>query len=275
MSPFRAILRYEASHSIPSGWINTAISLTAPNGQWQLLERGEVPLDDTWFAKWSQDIASPRPGAWEAFWLRKNPDKSKADVPAPPKVDTKGLFWEMMTEARSPDPHIYPLLCRLRAYARAQKERGETPIIIAALSNAVIYPTGIRNTKGEEFDQRLQFPAAVPVQKDAVATSGADPRLLASYFDIFLHSAHIGLRKPEPEVYKFSVAKLDEVARQRGDSKGLKASDIVFLDDIGANLKEARVQGIRTVKVRLDHTEDAVKEVEAILSQDKLWRARL
>ncbi|KAK5279440.1 hypothetical protein LTR16_007673, partial [Cryomyces antarcticus] len=50
VSPFQAILDYETAHGIPPGWVNFSISRSAPNGAWQRLERGEIPLDAAYFA---------------------------------------------------------------------------------------------------------------------------------------------------------------------------------------------------------------------------------
>jgi hypothetical protein len=50
VSPFKAILEYELTHSIPPGYINHTISSTAPNGAWQRIERGELVLGDEWYA---------------------------------------------------------------------------------------------------------------------------------------------------------------------------------------------------------------------------------
>ncbi|KAF2759027.1 epoxide hydrolase [Pseudovirgaria hyperparasitica] len=247
VSPFRAILRYETTHSIPRGWINTAISLSAPNGQWQRLERGEIPLDDAYFTNWAKDLAQPRPGAWQAYWAKANPGKTATDAPPPPVIDTKTMFWEMMREARSPDPNIYPMLCRLRELTRERERKGEGKLVIAALSNAVIWPPGIRD------------------HNDATVEQGADAQAMPNYFDLFLHSALIGLRKPDAEVYAYAVRALDEYARGKGVQGGVEAGDILFLDDIGANLKGAREAGIRTVRVKLNHTDEAVREVEDIL----------
>jgi hypothetical protein len=51
---------------------------------------------------------------------------------------------------------------------------------------------------------------------------------------------------------------------------------VLFLDDIGVNLKWARMGGLRTIKVDLGRTKEAVKELEeqtgVVLLED---RARL
>jgi putative hydrolase of the HAD superfamily len=57
-------------------------------------------------------------------------------------------------------------------------------------------------------------------------------------FDVVIESAVVGLRKPDPRIYELVLARLD-----------VEASDAVFLDDLGINLKPARVMGMTTIKV--------------------------
>jgi putative hydrolase of the HAD superfamily len=62
--------------------------------------------------------------------------------------------------------------------------------------------------------------------------------LLRPEFDVFIESAREGLRKPDPRIYELACERL-----------GLAASEVVFLDDIGENLKPARRLGMTTIKV--------------------------
>jgi putative hydrolase of the HAD superfamily len=71
-------------------------------------------------------------------------------------------------------------------------------------------------------------------------------------FDVIVESAVEGLRKPDPRIYALALARLDVLA-----------SEAVFLDDLGMNLKPARHMGMATIKV-VDPTE-ALAELEAIL----------
>jgi epoxide hydrolase-like predicted phosphatase len=63
-------------------------------------------------------------------------------------------------------------------------------------------------------------------------------RPLRDEFDVFVESCRVGMRKPEPAIYRLVCERLD-VAPDRA----------VFLDDIGTNLKAARALGMRTIKV--------------------------
>jgi putative hydrolase of the HAD superfamily len=75
---------------------------------------------------------------------------------------------------------------------------------------------------------------------------------LREAFDLFLESARIGLRKPDPRIYELACRQL-----------GVEYPETVFLDDIGANLKSARSLGIHTVKVTDPTT--ALTELETLL----------
>ena len=50
----------------------------------------------------------------------------------------------------------------------------------------------------------------------------------------------------------------------------MRNEDIVFLDDIGENLKTARSLGIKTIRGILGKTKDAVKELEKVTGLELL-----
>lgn len=83
------------------------------------------------------------------------------------------------------------------------------------------------------------------------APSGdGDPRArLRELFDVVVESSAAGVRKPEPEFYEIALEKL-----------GIEATEAVFLDDLGVNLKPARAMGMVTIKV-VDPA-DALAELE-------------
>jgi FMN phosphatase YigB (HAD superfamily) len=88
-----------------------------------------------------------------------------------------------------------------------------------------------------------------------------------SVFDVIISSAHVGLRKPEPEIYKLAVEEVNRFAREDGrwrDRVPIEAGEILFLDDIGENCKAGRQAGFRTVKVSLGRTYEAVDQLEEI-----------
>ena len=62
----------------------------------------------------------------------------------------------------------------------------------------------------------------------------------------FISSAHVGCRKPERRIYDVAVQRMGDALGDRGT---LRPEEILFLDDIGANLKGAADVGMRTLKV--------------------------
>jgi putative hydrolase of the HAD superfamily len=71
-------------------------------------------------------------------------------------------------------------------------------------------------------------------------------------FDVIVESAREGLRKPDPRIYALVLARLDVLA-----------SEAVFLDDLGINLKPAKAMGMTTIKVT--DPNDALVELGGVL----------
>ncbi|KUI62895.1 Acyl-CoA dehydrogenase family member 10 [Cytospora mali] len=241
VSPFQSILDYELSLGIPAGWVNYSISKTAPDGFWHRLETGSIPLNDAFYEGFSRDLSNPE--LWTAFYeAQKAKDPGLPEkVPPVPKVDAKWLFHDMMLTAAHPDPWMFPALKNLRSSGK---------YILAALSNTVIFPPG----------HKLHRPDI-----------SADP--VRGIFDCFVSSAHVGLRKPDPRIYQLAVREVNKFAHENAESSrgrelgwadGVKPGDVVFLDDIGQNLKAGREAGFRTIKVNLGRTFEAVEELERI-----------
>ncbi|HZR15420.1 MAG TPA: HAD-IA family hydrolase [Acidimicrobiia bacterium] len=65
------------------------------------------------------------------------------------------------------------------------------------------------------------------------ATGGLD-----GLFDVVVESSVEGLRKPDPRIYRLTCDRL-----------GVTPPEVVFLDDLGVNLKPARELGMTTIKV--------------------------
>lgn len=164
---------------------------------------------------------------------------SKLSPPPIPPIDASVLFWSMMTHARTTDPYIFPALQRLSLSKR---------FILGALTNNVTFPQG--------------HPFNDPLTPD-----------LRALFDVYITSATVGLRKPQPEIYDLALSELDKFARQRHEERagwpqGVEAADVLFLDDIGENLKAARSRGMRTLRVRAGQTRGAVEELERVLEME-------
>lgn len=96
------------------------------------------------------------------------------------------------------------------------------------------------------------------------------------------------MRKPEPQIYELAIQRLDAFDREQRGGKGITSGDVLFLDDIGENLKAAATvkdgkdgEGMRTLKVTRGKTWRAVKELERLLGggvelmDEKTRRAKL
>ena len=71
-------------------------------------------------------------------------------------------------------------------------------------------------------------------------------------FDVVIESSRIGVRKPEIRFFERACEQL-----------GITASQAVYLDDLGTNLKPARVMGMRTIKV--EDPAIAIADLESVL----------
>jgi putative hydrolase of the HAD superfamily len=67
---------------------------------------------------------------------------------------------------------------------------------------------------------------------------------LLELFDAVVESSVEGVRKPEPEIYELTVARLSLAV-----DRPLTPPDCAYLDDLGINLKPARALGMHTIKV--------------------------
>jgi putative hydrolase of the HAD superfamily len=69
-------------------------------------------------------------------------------------------------------------------------------------------------------------------------------------FDVVIESSKAGVRKPDPQIYEIACEQLE-----------VEPSEVVFLDDLGINLKPAAAMGMTTIKV-VD-ADKAIAELEA------------
>lgn len=130
--------------------------------------------------------------------------------------------------------------------------------IVAALTNNFNYPTDERGRQEQELILKttaqslaIGFSTVTDVGS-GVLVMGQDQ--LKTLFDHYIESAVLGLRKPDPAIY----TKACEVV-------GVQPSEVVFLDDIGLNLKSAQGVGMTTIRVELGRAEKAIEELERVL----------
>ncbi len=83
-------------------------------------------------------------------------------------------------------------------------------------------------------------------------SSGGSFAELVPLFDVIVESSNAGCRKPELRFYEIALERV-----------GVPASEVVFLDDLGINLKPARELGMTTIKV--GDPELAIDELQAVL----------
>jgi putative hydrolase of the HAD superfamily len=88
-----------------------------------------------------------------------------------------------------------------------------------------------------------------------MARSPKKARAVADIMILFEHvveSSKLGLRKPDPRIYRHACELLD-----------VPPQDCIYLDDLGINLKPARAMGMRTIKV--GDPDQAIAELEAMV----------
>ncbi len=86
-------------------------------------------------------------------------------------------------------------------------------------------------------------------------TKARQVRAVMDLFDLVVESSVEGIRKPNPKIYELTCDRL-----------GVAPADIVFLDDLGINLKPARALGMQTIKVLSE--DQAISELAAVTELD-------
>jgi putative hydrolase of the HAD superfamily len=86
----------------------------------------------------------------------------------------------------------------------------------------------------------------------ALGRRAAEMQAVLDIFDFVIESSKIGCRKPDPHFYEIAC----EIVK-------VAPAQVVFLDDLGINLKPARAMGMTTIKVTDPHR--ALIELESVL----------
>jgi len=92
------------------------------------------------------------------------------------------------------------------------------------------------------------------------SSSGPDASYLITLFDAYFESSVVGLRKPDPAFFLYA---LDKLGIQRD-----QAGSVIFLDDIGHNLKSAKNLGFRTIRVLPSKSIEAVRELGQMVEME-------
>ena len=112
-----------------------------------------------------------------------------------------------------------------------QKIKGK--LIQACLTN------NIQSLKKETFEE------------NNISVSGKHEEIM-KLFDFVIESSKVNLRKPDPAFYKLACEKAE-----------IEPFEAVFLDDLGINLKPAKILGMKTIKV-IDSI-DALQELQKLI----------
>ncbi|KAH7051436.1 HAD-like domain-containing protein [Linnemannia elongata] len=247
-SPFQGIADFEVQHNLPVNYLNVAITRAGHNGAFQRLERGEVDLW-SFYDAFSDQLSDPRNvAAYAKYAELRSKDFDEKSFKAP-KVDGRALFHQMMSKAAVVNP------CMVEAIA-ALRKAGYT---VAALTNNFNYPSDERGQQEQDLILKETADSFLITATTTTGTKGSGAIVmgqdqLKTLFDHFIESAILGLRKPDPAIYK----KAAEIV-------GFKSEEIVFLDDIGANLKAAQNEGWTTIRVLLGKPRQAIEQLESTL----------
>jgi len=84
------------------------------------------------------------------------------------------------------------------------------------------------------------------------ADKARDVAEIMMLFEHVVESSKLGLRKPDPRIYRHAC-----------DLLGVQPEECVYLDDLGINLKPARALGMRTIKV--GDPDVAIDELQAMV----------
>ena len=89
------------------------------------------------------------------------------------------------------------------------------------------------------------------LETDNAAISGTHQEIMG-LFDFVFESSKENVRKPDPKFY--------QLACERGK---VNPNEVIFLDDLGINLKPAKALGMKTIKVV--RSEDALEDLQDLL----------
>ena len=125
--------------------------------------------------------------------------------------------------------------------------------VIAMLSGAV-RPEMVRALDGVIAAGYLTACLTNNVESGNVESDESRPEVDAvmARFDHVIESRKVGLRKPEVAFYELACT-----------TAGVEPTEVVFLDDLGINLKPAKAMGMTTIKVV--SPEQAIADLEAAL----------
>jgi len=250
-SPLLAIADYERELGLPKDYLNVMITRRGDSGAWQKFERGEIPLLHFYegFSRELSDLDNGNP------WFREHCARRKIDVPVLPthlEVDGRELFGRMMRESAKYDDLVVRAIRKIRASGKYR---------VIALTNS--FKKSPDSLIGKEASPPIYAHLTTESElsflgwhAQPTGANGASQNI-KELFDDFIDSSEVGLRKPDPAFYLYAC-----------DRNGIKPTQVVFLDDLGMNLRAARQLGIETIHVRIGKSETSIRELGKKLELD-------
>ncbi|RKF54829.1 Acyl-CoA dehydrogenase family member 10 [Erysiphe neolycopersici] len=171
---------------------------------------------------------------WNLFWQK----RFSTPTPPMPRLDVQKLFWSIIAATQNIDHWMFSALRTLKKSEQ---------FILIALTNTFKLPPPHQKVHDEKTLS------------------------LRSLFDIYISSAEIGLRKPDPKIYKYALEAANSFTKKNaGSTRGkilgweneILPSEVLFLDDIGENVKGGKQAGFSVIKVELGKTREAVEALE-------------
>ncbi|HET8706481.1 MAG TPA: HAD-IA family hydrolase, partial [Pseudomonadales bacterium] len=83
-------------------------------------------------------------------------------------------------------------------------------------------------------------------------TAADEVARIMEQFDFVIESSKVGIRKPDPRIYQLAC-----------EQASVPPERVIYLDDLGVNLKPAKDLGMTTIKVT--QAEQAITELESLL----------
>ncbi|CAG8533000.1 3331_t:CDS:2 [Ambispora gerdemannii] len=236
-SPMQGISKYEKEHGLPPNYINVAIVKRGENGAFQRFERGEL-LIPKFYEIFGNELSDPINKEYYQQYLSSrnggnNSSPSSSKIPSI-TVDGKLLFRYMISETLIIDPTVFYALKCLRASNKYK---------IAALTNN--FPAPVHEVDRKEvaaWGRGGEGGVPTPIEE------------LYEMFHVIVESSVVGLRKPDPKIFLLACEQLK-----------VSPKEAIFLDDIGINLKSAKNLGMKTIKVELGKSAEAIRQLEAIV----------
>jgi putative hydrolase of the HAD superfamily len=168
-----------------------------------------------------------------------NPDTNAWAKMERSEVDLETFCALFEEEARAAGGELVGLdvLGMLRGELRPQMVRAQERIRAAGIRQALLTNNFTSEDEGGSGFSRPELAHAMDV------------------YDCVIESSKAGVRKPDPAAYQLVL-----------DALEVPAEAIVYLDDLGINLKPARALGMTTIKV-VD-PDDTLRELAAVLDLD-------